>query len=209
MRTLSSTLLFCLLVIGTAKAQTYEFGILGGYARMTHGGLGSVSPENPAEGDTRIKADYSEGAWITANTKGYYGHEISYLMTRFTAQSTVHNTVDTVTTTSILEDRTAVRQLNYNFLIYFMPKGERWRPFITGGAQAYGYHAPNIVNWPSGSVRHYGANWGGGVKIALFPHSLMRFDFRDYLGGKPYKLNTQTGGSIHQFEGTVGFGFTF
>jgi hypothetical protein len=197
------------LVIGTAKAQTYEFGILGGYARMTHMGLGSVSPENGSEGDTRIKADYTEGVWITANTRGYYGQEISYLMTRFGVHSTVRNTVDTVTTTSILEDRTAVRQLNYNFLIYFMPRGERWRPFVTGGAQAYEYHAPDIANWTSGSARHYGANWGGGVKLALFPHALMRFDFRDYIGGKPYKLNLQTGGWIHQLEGTVGLGFTF
>lgn len=197
------------MVIGTARAQTYELGILGGYDRMTHGGLGSVSPENASVGDTRIKADYSEGAWITVNTKGYYGHEFSYLMTRFMVKSTVRNTVDTVTTTSILEDRTAMRQLNYNFLMYFMPRGERWRPFMTVGAQAYDYHAPNIANWPSGSVRHYGANWGGGLKLALFPHTLMRFDFRDYIGGKPYKLSQQISGPMHQFEGTVGFGFTF
>lgn len=183
--------------------------MLGGYPRMTHAGLGSVSPETPAEGDTTIRGDYSEGAWITANTRGYYGHELTYLMTRFDVRSVLRNTVNGSTVVTTAEDRVAVRQLSYNFLVYFMPRGERWRPFVTGGVQANEYHAPNIPGWTSGYTRHYGANWGGGIKFALLPHTLLRFDFRDYMGGKPYKLNLQSGGFIHQLEGTVGFGITF
>jgi hypothetical protein len=176
---------------------------------MTHGGLGSVSPETPSEGDTTIHGDYSTGAWATVNTKGYYGHEFTYLMTRFTVDSVLRNTVNGAEVVTTAQDRVAVRQLSYNFLVYFMPREAKWRPYVTGGAQANEYQEPNIPGWTSGYTRHYGMNWGGGIKFALIRHTVLRFDFRDYIGGKPYKLNLQSGGFIHQLEGTVGFGFAF
>lgn len=180
---------------------------------MTRAALGSASLESPEDFDTRLKGDYSQGAWIAANTKGYYGHELSYLLSRVSLKSTLRNTVDGHTVTTVAEDRIAVHMAAYNFLVYFMPRGERWRPFVTGGLQAYEYQGPKIPNWPSGKRRHYGANWGGGIKLALFPHALMRFDLRDYIGGRPYNLtfanDVSKGSFVHQIEGTVGFGITF
>lgn len=208
-KTLTPLLLFCLFGAAAGEAQTYEFGVLGGYARMNAKDLGSVSAESPKESDTSIQADHAEGIWLTANTRGYYGHELTYLQTRFNVDSVLRTVVNNSTVTTTARDRTAVRQLSYNFLIYFMPRGERWRPFVTGGLQANQYHQPNIEGWPSGYVRHYGANWGGGIKFHLLPHTVLRLDARDYYGGKPYKLNLQTGGSIHELTATAGFGFTF
>jgi hypothetical protein len=128
-------------------------------------------------------------------------------------QTILRNTVEGHTVTTTAEDRVAVHMAAYNFLIYFMPRGERWRPFVTGGIQAYDYQSPNIANWPPGKTKQYGGNWGGGLKLALFPHALVRLDFRDYIGGKPYDLTfedpNQSGGIVHQLEGTVGFGITF
>jgi hypothetical protein len=201
------------LLCGAAQAQPFEIGVLGGYPRMTHAPLGSISPESPQDGDTTLKGDYSQGAWFTINTKGYYGHELTYLLSRATLRTTVRTDVNGTTVVTTQEDRIAVHMAAYNFLIYFMPRGERWRPYVTGGLQAYEYQKPHIPDWPSGHTRHYGFNYGGGIKLVPFKHTVVRFDFRDYLGGKPYQLTFanegNSGGLVHQLEGTVGFGISF
>jgi hypothetical protein len=174
---------------------------------MSNSGLGSVSAVAPAATDTTVKGSYSQGAWFTYDQKGYYGHEITYLTTRFSVSTILRQAGVTATTTA--EDRRAVDMAAYNFLIYFMPRGERWRPYMTGGAQAYDYQRPYIDNWPSGYTKHFGMNFGGGIKLQLFPHALARLDVHDYIGGKPWKMDTQTGGFLHQLEATAGFGINF
>jgi len=210
-KTPSLAFLFCLLVCGAASAQTYEFGLFGGYPRMTTGGLGSASLLLPTYTDTTMRGDYTAGAWITYDTNGYYGQEISFMESAVNIRALLRFTPSsgTGTITGTVESRVWVPQLNYNFLIYFMPKGERWRPFVTGGAQANDFHEPNIPNWTTGHTRHYGLNWGLGVKLKLFPHALARLDLRDYIGGKPYDLPDFPSGFMHQFEATVGVGTTF
>ncbi len=209
MKTPSLTFLFCLLTYGAAQAQTYEIGLFGGFPRVSHGGLGSVSVVGGLDTDTTIHGSYSVGAWITYDTNGYYGHEISFMDSPIDVTAILRATVNGVTESETVKDRVWLPQINYNFLVYFMPKGERWRPFVTGGIQANQYPEPNIPNWTSGHTKHYGLNWGGGVKLKLFPHALARLDLRDYIGGKPYDLPLFPGGLMHQLEATLGVGVTF
>lgn len=208
---LSLVFLFSLVVYGTALAQPYEVGVFGGYPRLSHSNFGSPSPVAPVDSDTRLHADYTIGAWIGLDTKGYYGHELSYAITPVALKTVVRTTdINGNTVTANPTDRIALHRLGYNFLIYFMPRGEKWRPYATGGAQRYDYQSPNISGWPYGKNLHYGANYGGGIKLSPFAHAIIRFDIRDYIGGKPYDLNfAGSKGKLHQLEGTVGFGVAF
>lgn len=186
---------------------------MGGYPRWGRAPLGSISAENMTDADVRIKGHESYGGSITINTKGYYGHEFGYVRHVTDLKSTNRATVGDVLQVTESKDRITVHEAYYNFLIYFMPNGERWRPFITGGAQAYDWRRPHIANWTTGYTRHYGANWGGGIKLVPVKHTLVRFDLRDLLGGKPYKLNfataSKSGGSIHLIEASAGVSITF
>ncbi|HEX8984375.1 MAG TPA: hypothetical protein VF767_03050 [Bryobacteraceae bacterium] len=212
MKRLLTVILFAALVGGLAQAQTYEFGIFGGYARFSRPALGSLSPESATDTDTRLKANYVEGAWIGLNTRGYLGNELSYARTNSTLRTTERTLVNGVTVTTIPEDRIRVDRAAYNFLLFFMPNGSRWRPYVTGGAQAQQYQGPHFA-WPRGSRRHYGVNWGGGIKLIPMAHTLFRLDLREYIGGKPYGLSyvdsTKSGGTLKQYEATAGFAITF
>ncbi len=222
--------LYCIAILGVLihggafaqqpaeKKQTFEFSLIGGYPKWGGALLGSINESDPKDNDTKLKCEYSYGARLTINTPGYYGHELAYTQQRATFQTQYRTTVNDVAVSKQLEDRISIQQASYNFLIYFMPNGEFFRPFVTAGLQAYQFGAPRFAEWPGGGSRNYGANWGGGVKLKL-GRALVRFDFRDYIGGKPYKLMFQeptalqtkdnSGGSIHLREASVGLGFTF
>lgn len=211
MKTIRSVALFSFLACGAVWAQRVEIGVMGGYPHLSGTPLGSVNVDTPLADDTKLKGQYSYGVALTWNTRGYYGSEIGYFQSRATFRTNVSTTTDSGSTVTTLEkDRVMIQRLAYNFLIYFMPAGERWRPFVTGGIQVYKYGAPRIAAYPGGGSRDYGANYGGGVKLKLFSHALARWDVRDYIGGSPYKiLAGHPGGRIHQIEATLGLAITF
>jgi hypothetical protein len=198
----------CLLAAGSAVAQTVEVSAGGGLVRMGKAPIGSISTKSPMETDSKFKATaYGYGARVTLNTKGYYGFELGVME----ARPTFHTTFTTDSGSTVEEGKARVRMASLNFISYFMPRGERFRPYVTGGGQVYQYGAPRIADWPGGGSRNYGANYGGGIKVRLFPHALFRVDIRDYIGGKPYKnaVTQAMGGRIHQIEGSVGIGIAF
>ncbi len=215
MKALIPLILLTLAVCGPAHGQKYEFSVLGGYPRISGRGLGSLR-STPVDTDTKLKGQYSYGAVATLNTRGYYGFELGYMqsLAKFT---TVAETTDATGATIDFprEDRIRIQQATLNALIYFMPAGEAWRPYITGGAQVFRYGAPRFPEWPGGGSKNYGVNWGAGLKLRLLPHVLMRFDIRDFIGGAPYdvvlKFSDQTTGAGHlsQWQGTVGIGIGF
>jgi hypothetical protein len=228
MKKLYCFLVFSVLFCGAAWAQqpggekkpTFEFSVIGGYPKWGKTLIGSINADDPKDDDSKLKGEYAYGARFTINTRGYYGHEFEYMYQRAKFQTQYRGTVDDVAVTKQLEDKVSIQQASYNFLIYFMPNGEFWRPYVTGGLQAYKYGAPRFAEWPGGGSRNYGVNWGGGIKLK-FGRALVRFDVRDYIGGKPYHLNFEqpsttdlqakdnSSGSIHLREATVGIGFTF
>jgi len=211
MQKLSCLAMLVSALVGCAWGQTYEVSVAGGLTRMSTAPLGSVSAEDPLDDDTSFKKNaYGYGGRLTYNPYDYYGHEVGYRFTRASLRTSIPDADGNRTT---FEDKVAIHQAFYNFLIYFMPKGERWRPFITGGVQAFNFANPHITGWTGVATRNYGMNYGGGLKLKLFNHALVRFDLRDYYTTKPYILNPQditnfSGWQRHQ-EGSVGIAIGF
>jgi hypothetical protein len=194
-----------------AWGQTYEVSAESGLARMSKAPLGSVTVDSPLDNDTMFKATaYSYGVRLTYNPYQYYGHEAGYEYTRATLRV---NIPDANGNRTLFEDKVAIHQAFYNFLIYFMPKGERWRPFITGGVQAFNYGNPKTAGWTGVATHNYGFNYGGGLKLKLFNHIQARFDLREAITTKPYKLNavdyTNFSGWLRHREASVGIGIGF
>jgi hypothetical protein len=135
--------------------------------------------------------------------------------------ATIRTETGTTTTETQREAKADVHQLSYNFMMYMMPSGEFWRPYITVGAQYFQYNRPDIPEWTNQRTRNFGINYGGGIKFNVAKHLLLRADFKHYIGGKPYDLrfdettsvtgvpSSNSGGTIGQFEGAVGIGITF
>jgi hypothetical protein len=214
MKRIVTVILFSLLISGVAGAQTWEVGVGGAYTRIGQKNLGSIADQNVQDDDTKLKSKYGYGARFTINTPGYYGHEIGYFLNY--ADLTARTRPDAKAPDFVLlrRDRIRIQELSYNFLLYMMPKGERWRPFITGGAQMHRYGEPSIEEWGYGGSRNFGANYGGGIKIRLFPHALFRGDFRHFFGGAPYGLKFKdeaqfSGGILQQLGGSVGLSIEF
>ncbi|MBI3209471.1 MAG: hypothetical protein HYZ37_11305 [Candidatus Solibacter usitatus] len=191
-----------------ASAQTWEFTPTAGYQRMSRRGLGSLSATNGKPTDIKFQDGYGYGLRLTMNSRGYYGHELGYFLNR-----PVMNALITPETGPAVKrtDRVNVQMAYYSFLAYMMPKNERWRPYLAGGGQMFQYGAPKFKEYTDGATRNYGGHFGAGIKLKLVEHLLLRMDFRDYVGGKPYTfdLKTDSGTRLHQFEGTLGVGFTF
>jgi hypothetical protein len=215
---ISSLLLFApFLICATVSAQKYEVSVGANLLRLDGKSLGSVATSGGVDNDTYFKKVSVEGASLrlTWNSKGYYGHEIGYSYNR-SMLNVVTRTVDDddVETVTHNQRKVKVSQLTYNFLMYMMPAGERVRPYITVGATVQDYGAPSLDEWTHGSSRNYGGNFGGGIKVRLFPHTQMRLDLRQHFVGSPYDLkfaDTQklSGGMMKNSSASVGFGITF
>jgi hypothetical protein len=173
-------------ILGAARGQTYEVSAFGGLMRMSKAPLGSLNSGSPRDNDTNFRNGFTYGLRFTYNMRGYYGHEFGYAYTRATVRTRVYDSAGAATPA---EGRAVVHQAAYNFLIYFMPKDEWWRPYITGGGEAHRYGNPSITGWTGTPGMNYGANYGGGIKLKLMKHVLVRLDVRDQITGKPYKLN--------------------
>lgn len=210
---LKTAILVCVFA-NLGLAQKYEVSPLVSYPRWGREGLGSLNEENNKDTDSQIRGRRGYGVRLTLNTPGYYGHEIGYILNDATFRTDIVTTENRTTVTTRYQDKIKVQQLFYNFLLYMMPAGERFRPFIAVGAQAVDYGAPRILDLEVPKTRNYGANYGAGIKMKLVEHLNVRFDFRHYIGGKPYDLKyvderSAGGGLISQFEGSLGLSITF
>lgn len=198
-------------LVGCAWGQTYEVSVVSDLDRLSKAPLGSVSAADPQDNDTMFKSSaYTYGVRLTYNPYQYYGHEAGYLYTRASLRT---NILDANDNRTVFQDKVTIHQAFYNFLIYFMPKGERWRPFITGGVEAFNYGNPKTVGWTGAATHNYGFNYGAGLKLTLFSHVLMRFDLRESITTKPYKLNaedyTNFGTWLRNQAASVGIGIGF
>lgn len=192
---------------GIAAAQTYEVSVSAALTKISSAKLGSVDQSGGKDDDSRLKGGEGAGIRLTYNTKGYYGHEGGLVYSR--ALFRTRTQPEGAAARGTYEDKVAVKQYFYNFLMYMMPNGERWRPYITVGGQMVQYGEPSVPNWPGGGDRTYGANYGGGIKLRIFKGLLFRIDARDYIHGKPYDLSyediTRSGGLFRQQEYSAGF----
>ncbi|MGH9721654.1 MAG: hypothetical protein ACRD8O_15710 [Bryobacteraceae bacterium] len=200
---------------GGLNAQTWEIGPMGGVARIKKTNLGSLEQSDTAGEDSRLIGKQSYGLRVTLNTKGYYGHEIGYVRTKATFRGSIAGEGSAPRVQK--EDAVFIQQASYNFLAYFMPSRERWRPFFAMGFQVHKSGAPNFAEFSGSSTRNYGFNYGGGLKLLLGKNALLRLDARDILTGKPYNLfftetftgAPQSGGLLRQLELSLGFSIAF
>jgi len=194
-----------------ARGQKWEVSPLGTYWRVSPTGLGSLNESTATreDDDTILKGGSAYGVRLTRNTQGYYGHEIGVIRARATLRSRI--VVRDVKQT--FEDRIFIDSFFYNFLIYFMPRDEAWRPYITGGVQAIRYGEPHFEQWDRGSSRNWGLNYGAGIKLMPVKHFIIRLDVRDYIGGGPYDLQfkseTKFGTRLRNQEFTLGIAIGF
>jgi hypothetical protein len=192
-----------------AHGQRFEVSVIGGMNRPKNSNLGSLDLTTPKDDDVKfIDHQPGLGLALTWNTRGYYGHELSYLRSRVLLRTTVPREAGDF----VQEDWLYLQRLAYNFLIYFMPAGERWRPFVTGGVHATRYPQGNVPEWTTGNSRNWGFNYGGGIKLMPIRHFQIRLDIRQDLNGKPYDLAFAAlggGGRLKHLIATAGAGFTF
>lgn len=193
-------------------AQRYEIGAFAGYNRFRDTDLGSLLSDRKKDSDTQLRGEkLSRGARFTWNTKGYYGHEFSYSYTRGTVTAQV--IPDGGSDPAARQDRVAIHQAAYNFMMYFMPAGEWWRPYFTAGPTLFQYAAPSFSEWTYGSSRNYGAQYGGGIKFLFGGHAIIRLDVRHTIAGQPYGLpmadEARFGGRSGRIEATVGVSAAF
>jgi hypothetical protein len=210
--------LLALVVSLPAFAQRYEVGPYFSLDHPTRVPLGTVRATGGSSNDTQFRNGKGVGLRFTLNTKGYYGHEITYARSQVNLQSNVDEIlIDDDNNISlgnpvVRHEKIKQSRLGYNFLMYMMPAGEKWRPYITVGVATINHSSPLFLEWTGGASRNYGANWGGGIK--LFPHKnfLVRFDARHYWMGRPYTLNYPTSavpGNVNQLEFSGGVSFAF
>jgi len=73
----------------------------------------------------------------------------------------------------------------------------------------------SLPEWPGGGSKELGFNFGGGVKLKLFKHALMRLDLRDSMTARPYgqlqfsQNSLPPGGLMQIWEASLGFSATF
>jgi hypothetical protein len=200
-----------LVFLGSAWGQTVEVSLFRGLARMSKSPLGSTNSDDPIDSETRYRNGTSTGIRLTLNMPGYYGHEFGLMHTRAGIRTSILQ--EDGTTMKPVDGRISIEEAFYNFLIYMMPKGERWRPYLTGGLQAVKSGSPRIEGWTGEVKKHYGFNYGAGIKFKLQKHILVRLDLRDYFSGRPYNLSFSDinleGKLIRQQEASFGLAFGF
>jgi hypothetical protein len=200
-----------LVFLGSAWGQTVEVSIFRGWARMSKSPLGSTNLDSPIDNETRFRNGSSTGIRLTLNHPGYYGHELGLMHTRAGIRTSILQADETTMTP--VDSHVNIEEAFYNFLLYMMPRGERWRPYITGGLQAIKSGTPKIDGWTRDATKNYGFNYGAGIKFKLQKHILVRLDLRDYWTGRPYNLAfkdiTLEGKLLRQQEASFGLAFAF
>jgi len=205
--------------------QQYEIGPYFTFDRMSRAPLGTVRQTGGADSDTRWGDGNGIGVRVTLNTKGYYGHEVGFERSHVNLRSNVDEFLiasdGTITLGNAVDRKEKVRQsrLSYNFLMYMMPAGEWWRPYITVGVTSVSTSPPRFYEWNSNGSRNFGANWGGGIKLFPKKNFLVRLDARQIIAGRPYTLvyptaGDGTGGKVSpgntkQLEISAGVSFAF
>lgn len=200
------------------SAQTWEVAPVASFLRLSHKVIGSANDSTPKDDDTKLRGiQPAYGVRATWNSSGYYGIEASYLRSRAHISSKLFPIDGTSTVTKEETGEVKLDSIFVNGICYFMPNGERFRPYVTAGAQVQRYSRPPLVDWPGAGSRTIGFNYGGGLKVQLVKHALIRIDVRDIIGGSPYDLQyandsasaIRSPGRYRSLEGSFGIGIRF
>ena len=179
-----------------APAQVAEISVSGGVSRFGNATLGSTVDQlgNPVA--VTLDNGFRLTFRFTLNTYRFMGHEFGYAYN--------HSNLNTAGAKSSMP----IHQGFYNFLLYATPEGSRIRPFATGGVQFSSFVPPGASVYYGNQITKFGVNYGGGIKMRVTEIIGLRFDFREYNTGQPFKL-TNTPGRLNQLEASVGAAFLF
>jgi opacity protein-like surface antigen len=170
--------------------QSAEFAVSGGQSQLADKELGS---------GYALDNGFRLGFRLTLNTWNFFGQEVGY----------AYNRTKLVYQEAGQEQEIggmAIHQGNYNLLAYATPEGSRFRPFATGGVHFSNFVPPGAsAQYGQGSTK-FGFNYGGGLKVKVGDRFQVRFDYRQFVTGKPLGNYFPVSGSLKQNEISVGFG---
>jgi opacity protein-like surface antigen len=195
-------------------AQKLELQTVASIDRMGRAKVGSNDFSDPVDDDTVFHNGKGIGLRFTLNPHQYYGHELTYIHSRVGLHTSIASGTKKNKIKTPYDVKVNVERAYYNFLMYMMPRNERWRPYLTAGLSATRYFNPKIEGWKGAATTQYGINYGIGIKFLLTKHALFRFDLRDGFTGKPYNLRFEEdspneGGRVRQQEASFGIGIAF
>ena len=181
-----ATFLFAGLTVSSCFGQVAEFSISGGQSL--------ISDKTIASGVT-LDDGFNLTFRLTLNSWAYFGHEFGYGYNRSTL------------TYPGGSGGMAIHQGFYDFLVYALPEGKRFRPFVTGGGHFSNFVPPGQSATQGGGSNKFGFNYGGGLKLRVSDRWQVRGDFRQYFTGKPFGNYFPVSGSFKQNVISVGLGF--
>ena len=180
-------------MLPAAMAQKWEFGV--------GAGAGIYTPQDVSLGSTsasaKFKTNVAVSTFIGENMGDRWGGELRYSYGLGDARLKQNSTEATF--------GAETHTINYNFLFYTKPSEATTRPFLDAGAGIKFYRgtgAEAVVQplsqyallTKAGDVTGV-VSIGGGVKIKLRAHAVLRFDVHDYMSPFPKQVITPNFGA--------------
>lgn len=204
--------LVAILFAGAAFAQQYEIGSVVGYGVYRDGTIYSAS----GTAEAGIRNRFAAGILLADEFSNYVSPEFDYLY---------HDGHPFLQAPGVKSDRQGNSDaLTCGLLFYFKQREHRWRPFLAGGTGAKEYviagpapfpqPIPQIASLTTNDVWKAVFSAGGGVKVRLIPHMILRAEFRDYLTTFPRQEivpapHNTARGIFEQFTPLFGVSYVF
>jgi len=196
----------------SALAQQYEIGADIGYGIYRNGTIFSATETV----DAGIRNRFAAGIVFGDEFSEYVSAEFHYLY---------HDGHPFLQGTGVKADIQGNSDaLTYDLLFHFKKRGERWRPYLDGGAGAKEYviagpapfpqPIPQVASLTTNDVWKVVFSAGGGITYRPMPHMLLRAEFRDYLTTFPRQQivpapHNTARGIFQQFTPLFGASYTF
>jgi opacity protein-like surface antigen len=209
LRLVSAAVLAC---SSCAFAQSFEASVGGGDTLIpSKNAFLGTSTTDPTSGNYTLKNGFRIVLRMTLNTGRFMGHEFGYAYSRTsldTPPATLANgggiTLPTTTTVPAQNISVPSHQGFYDFLVYGLPEGKVFRPFVCGGVQFTAFSQPG--SYYGNRETKYGINYGGGLKFKVKENWGFRLDARQYNMGKPFNLPNASGRLLlWEFSGAISF----
>jgi opacity protein-like surface antigen len=198
--------------VGIAFGQQYEIGANVGYGFYRSGTIFSTSGTAQAG----IRNRFAAGIILGDDFSNYVSAEFRYLY------HDGHPFLEAPSVKSEIQGQS--HTLTGELLFHFKTRDHRWRPFLAGGSGAKAYiiagpepfpqPIPQIASLTTNDVWKVVFSVGGGVKLRLHSHVLMRAEFLDYLTTFPRQQivpapHNTARGVFEQFTPLFGVSYIF
>jgi opacity protein-like surface antigen len=178
--------------------QGAEIGLTVGWGNFTKSTIGVDPQFAGAPLEYKVSDGVRIGSRMDLNTGDFIGHEFSYAWQKSSLKADTDDF-----------GGMSIHNIYYNFLLHATPEGSKVRPFITGGGGVSVFNPPGVSSLSGYGDNKFGYNYGAGVKVKITDSYGIRFDFRDYVTGKPFDLPDDGGGRLHNLEMSAGFSLLF